>query len=354
MPYRVEELDSSYVQEENIVLILGRTIILKMIENKQITDLLNTENSKKFVSIKNLCNDEIRLLIDKLMEKEVYLTAPSWLKKLMQGKDKLAQLEPALKWFGEITRDIAQSELAKVMAKKLVEESKLDEELLKREDLRADLLFRVKGEINTKQLKNYESNLQSIAKKIKEKTGFRILEPSTLFICPNCKVVLDEKEIDSKKCLSCNKEIGEAERIPIYKVGENIKKIWFNNLWFEAYVGKLLEKLGWKTWVSVNVIGTSGVLHQIDVLAIHKSKGTVLVAECKTGKVSRNEVFNFCTKIGDIKAHMAILALIDELPDPATREFVRKNPAIIRLENMKNLNEDNVLSDLRKKFEIKT
>jgi hypothetical protein len=35
MPYRVELLDSSYVDEENIVIVLGRNIILKIIENPQ-------------------------------------------------------------------------------------------------------------------------------------------------------------------------------------------------------------------------------------------------------------------------------------------------------------------------------
>ena len=153
--------------------------------------------------------------------------------------------------------------------------------------------------------------------------------------------------------MSCNKEIGEVERIPIYKVRENIKKIWFNNLWFEAYLGKLLEKLGWKTWVGVYVMGALGVPHQIDVLGIRQSKGIVLAVECKTGKFSRNDVFNFCTKIGDIKAHIAILALLEELPDPATREFVKKNPAIIRLENMKNIDEKEIFSKLETAFDLK-
>ncbi|MCJ7632340.1 restriction endonuclease [Candidatus Bathyarchaeota archaeon] len=340
--------------EENIVVIIGRTIIIKMIENKQTSDLLNIQDVNKFVSIKNLCNDDVRLLIRRLMEKEAYLIAPSWIKELIQNKDKLAQLEPVLKWFGHVMGNIMNSEFAKTLEKQIIEENKIDEELLKREDLRSDLLFRVKGKINKKQLVKYEKELLSIDKEIQDKTGYRALEPSTIFICPHCRVIITEQEIESKKCLSCSKEILDAERIPIYKVNENIKKIWFNNLWFEAYLGKLLRKLGWKTWVDVYVMGASGVSHQIDVLGIHQGKGIVLAVECKTGKFSRNDVFNFCTKIADIKAHMAILALLEELPDQATREFVKKNPAIIRLENMRNLNEDDILSDLKMRFDIKT
>jgi Holliday junction resolvase len=98
-------------------------------------------------------------------------------------------------------------------------------------------------------------------------------------------------------------------------------------------------------------MGASGILHEVDVLAIRK--GTVLVCECKTGKVSRNDVFNFCTKASDLKAHISILALVDELPEPQTREFLKKNPAIIRIENMGKKKEIEVLNDLRQRLLIK-
>ena len=64
-------------------------------------------------------------------------------------------------------------------------------------------------------------------------------------------------------------------------------------------------------------------------------------------------MFNFCTKVGDLKAHVSILALIGNLPESETREFVKKNPAIIRLEDMGKMKEVDILTDLRQSLSIK-
>jgi hypothetical protein len=164
---------------------------------------------------------------------------------------------------------------------------------------------------------------------------------------------LFSNEIASKKCLSCNETIGEEqiERIPISKIPDEIKTLWRSNLWFEAYFANLLRRLNFQTWVGIHAMGASGILHEIDILAIRR--GVVIVGECKTGKVSRNDVFNFCTKISDLKAHVSILALIKELPEPETREFVRRNPAIIRLENMGKRKEEEILHELDQRLSLK-
>lgn len=346
MPFEVVELDSSYVKEENIKIILGRTIILKMTMNKQTQALLTDDDVKKFVSIRNLCNDHIRSLIIKLIEQETYLTAPSLVQSLMQEKDKLEMIKQAIDFMNRIMGPIMGSKFYKAMEKQVSEEERF-QELLEQEDLLADLLLRAKGEIDKRQLQEYENRLLTIDKEIEEKTGLSLLVPSTLFICPNCKVILGDREIANKKCYICKKDISrKKERIPISKMHDKIRYVWLTNLWFEAYVAGLLRKLGWETWIDVNVMGASGILHQIDVLGINKKFGTVLVVECKTGKISRNDVFTFSTKTQDIKAHNSILALIEELPEPETRTFVTKNPMIILLENMGNRTENEILEYL--------
>ena len=79
-------------------------------------------------------------------------------------------------------------------------------------------------------------------------------------------------------------------------------------------------------------MGASGMLHEVDVLAIRDE--SVIACECKTGKVTRNDVFNFFTKVSDLKVNLSILVLIHSFPEPETRRFVKRNPAIIGLENM--------------------
>jgi hypothetical protein len=350
------ELDSS-VREENPTIILGKNIVLKIIEDSDKQGLLRNNTVKRFVSIPNLFNNEMRRLIDSLLEQEAYLTAPSFLQMLMQGKDRLEALAPHLQWLEQILAPLMESKMLKVIKESTqgaITEDEFEKLSKQRPDLVADFMFRVKGQINKEQRLEYERKLLSIDKEIEKKTGFRITVPSVLFVCPKCKKLLFSNEIANKKCLSCNKAINEERigRIPISKIPDEIKILWQSNLWFEAYFANLLRKLDFQTWVGVHAMGASGILHEVDVLAIRR--GAVVVSECKTGKVARNDVFNFCTKMSDLKVHVSILALIKELPEPETREFVKRNPAIIRLENMGQKKEEEILAELDQRLSLKT
>jgi len=352
MPIHIEELDSS-AREENPTIILGKNILIKIVEDPNKQAFLKNRLVKKLLSIPDLCNDDTRKLIDNLLVHEAYLTAPSFAQTLMQHRDKLEDLAASSQWFMQALAPLMKSKMWKALEKSAQQTVEDDEKLLKKEDLRADLLRRVKGQINKKNLQKLEKELISIDKQIEGKTGISLTEPSVLFMCSKCKSILFENEISNKKCLSCNRKITEenVQRIPIIKVPLEIRQVWQSNLWFEAYFANLLRKLGCKTWVGVHAMGVSGILHEVDVLAIRN--GTIIVCECKTGKVSRNDVFNFCTKVSDLKSHISILALIGELPEPETREFVRKNPAIIRLESMGQMSEVAILDDLKNRLSIK-
>jgi len=105
----------------------------------------------------------------------------------------------------------------------------------------------------------------------------------------------------------------DVERVPIHRIAEPVKRLWVKDFWFEAYMAKLFEKLGWTTWTAVHIMGSSGVPHEIDVLA--RKESNVVVVECKTGDVSRNHVFTFLTKTQDLKVNLGILALMRALPE---------------------------------------
>jgi len=42
--------------------------------------------------------------------------------------------------------------------------------------------------------------------------------------------------------------------------------------------------------------------------------------------------------------------MINELPEPETREFIRKNPSIISLEHLCKDEEDNIIKELEKRL----
>ena len=343
------ELDST-IREENPTIILGKSILIKIVENPNKQEVLRNRLVKRLVSIPDLCNDDMRQLIENLLNREACLSAPAFVQALMKHKAKFEESMAAMQWFTQAFAPIMKSKMTKAFEKSVHKSLKDDEKLLKQEDLRADLFLRVKGQINKKNLQKLEKEIISIDKNIERKSGFRLTEPSVLFVCSKCKSILYENEISTKKCLSCNRKITEesVQRIPIVKVPLEIRQVWQSNLWFEAYFAHLLQKLRFKTWTGIHVMGTSGIQHEVDVLAI--KNGTVIMSECKTGKVSRNDVFNFCTKLGDVKTHVSILALIKDLPEPETREFVRKNLSIITIENMGKMKEADILAYLKQRL----
>ena len=349
MPISIIELDSS-TKEEYTTLILGKNILLKIIEDSKKQSLLENNVVKNLVSIPDLCHDGIRLLVEELIQKEDSIV-PHWTRTFeMEGitlphETALSDDDTPL----NVTWDEVDEKISNVRVKP---ETAIPLEELQRGI--SELLYTIAGKTSRTDLEIENKKLVSIGNKFKTKTGFEILVPSNLLRCPECQIILSTKEFSgSKKCYICKKEIKreDAERIYIHKVNDQVKNVWERNLWFEAYLARLLRKLDCRTWTGVHVMGASGILHEVDVLAIRD--GTVLIAECKTGKVSRNDVFNYCTKIGDLKSHISILALIKKLPEPETREFVKKNPAIIRLENMGKMKEVDILSELRDRLSIK-
>ncbi len=150
------------------------------------------------------------------------------------------------------------------------------------------------------------------------------------------------------KCFICGNVFGrkDALRIHIHKVKDSIAKVWNKNVWLEDYVARLLKEVGWQTWSHVNVLGASGLRHEIDVLGVKGSN--VLISECKTGQVTRQQVFNFWTKVYDLRSHVSLLALVGKLPEPETREFVTKNPSMALLEGLGEMKRQDIREVLSK------
>lgn len=357
MPISLIPLDST-VTKENITVLIGKNILLEIIEDPAIQTLLDDKLVKGFIKAPNLCHDDVRFLIDELFREEVLMGAPNAVMsffELAQSPEFEALLSIAKK-AESFMQDFVNSEFQKTIWKEFEKFIQAKFDKMPKEEMerfKADILRRTIGKADMKAVQDGNQRIILIGEKIQEKTGIDILVPSSLLLCPKCKVILSIGEFrGSKKCYICSESVKREsmERIPINQVHDRIREIWRRNIWFEAYMARLLRKLGFKTWTSVHVMGASGILHEVDVLAIRK--GTVLMCECKTGKVSRNHVFNFNTKIGDLKAHVSVLALVGELPEPETREFVKKNPAIISLENMGKMMESEVLKHLGQKLSI--
>ena len=301
-------------------------------------------------------NDEVRELINNLLREDKSLNSIINLKSTFLKSVLNKTLTESNKIHKTITKKESQREGRKYLSQeRLIWPRESLQELISIvfQDLFIHLdKVDLKEEIREKILE-HRKKLWDIDEKIKEITGFRITVPFVLLACDKCKNILSPKEISENRCLVCNEplNIEKIEYIPIYKVPDEIKAIWNSNLWFEAYVAKMLRRLNFQTWIGVHCMGASGIMHEVDVLAIRD--GTIVIAECKTGKITRNDVFNFCTKISDLKAHVSILALIKELPEPETREFIRKNRTIVMLENIGKKKEEEIFNELKQGLSLK-
>lgn len=358
MPITIKELDSS-TRQEKITLILGKNILLKMIENPETQSLLEDKVVKAFVSIPGLCNENVRSLIQGILKEESLVGAPSFIRTL---KDRYEDgtLESTVKVadsLKDFTDAVNSSLMSKIFEDEIGDSLKRAMKKLSKEDiesLRSEMMRNLVGTIDEKSVESSNERLLSLGTKLKKRMGPEILVPADLLLCPKCKTLISATDfVGETKCYVCQIDVSRknVKRINIYRMNDKVKKVWEKNLWFEAYFAGLLRKLCCETWTGVNIMGASGILHEVDVLAIRDE--TVIACECKTGRVSRNDIFNFYTKASDLKAHISILAMIHGFPEPETKRFVKKNPAIISLENMGKREETEIVQDLDRRLSMK-
>ena len=184
------ELDSS-TREDNPTIIIGKNILLKIIENPEKKAFLNKSLVKKFVSVNNLANVEVKSLIDKLMEQDAYLTAPSFFQVLLKNKDLLDTLLKGMQPLAKFFAPIKKSEIFKMPF--LGDEAfadAIEKRLKENEELLQDFMFHIKGEVDPKIIEKHEKKLLALDRKLKKRIGLRLTTASTLFVCPKCNAVL--------------------------------------------------------------------------------------------------------------------------------------------------------------------
>ena len=338
--------------EKNAKAIYEKNVLLKIVESPRSKDLIRNKYSKKLLSLPNLCTYEIRNLVDTLVKMDAVLTFPSIINNLLQiskGFDKIKEFEDPFKSLYEgLKKTKIVKRLENTMEKSLTNNLKdeFEKMTVKEKERFTFNFFSNFGFILTKeQLIKKSIQMEEINKELETMSGQGLLTSTEVNLCPKCDIVFDENVFDT--CIMCGKTPTKEtlRSISIGRVPKQIAEMWSSNLWFEAFFAGVLSDIGWKkNWTNIHVLGSSGMMHEIDVLSI--KKGRVFVCECKTGRTSRKDIFNFWAKLSDIKAHYGILALLGNLPDPETREFVQKNPSIICLEYMGTMKDQFIIDEL--------
>lgn len=188
----------------------------------------------------------------------------------------------------------------------------------------------------TERLDYYRKTILGNSQKIKEiENDIKVYpaEDHREYFCSDCQAYLGPLDEDlPNQCQGCGAgttdRLGQSEVIR-YLSGE--VRDYLQGLWLEDYIAKIFKKIGWKSWTSSMVMGSSGTDHQIDVLAIDTSMGKVTIVECKLG-AEAGDPYKFAAQFSDIQPTFGLFIVIKELMNPAAKSFLAKKPGLKLLE----------------------
>jgi hypothetical protein len=182
-------------------------------------------------------------------------------------------------------------------------------------------------------------------KNLNDQFKANVSEPHMLVFCGHCSAFLGEEGDPAgpiQVCRICETALSKGERVGVYYPESEVSK-YLEGYWFEDYVAKFLENSGWTVRTGILVMGTSGVSHEVDILA--SKANFILVGECKTERVvAREGIFNFVTKASDIGGSIMPLFSLSRVGDEEGREFLRKKPGFKLVDDLSSIG-DSGLSD---------
>ena len=136
----------------------------------------------------------------------------------------------------------------------------------------------------------------------KKNINLSILSGITIYFCKKCNNFISLGKFKRCEC-SCGEKVdkvSQVDQIPVHYFNEKLNKFLESNYWFEHGVDYILRKKNLQTKVGYDVLGNSGVWHEIDNIAYCKNENYRFFCECKISKVTEKDVFIFSGKMVDI------------------------------------------------------
>lgn len=310
----IESLDDS-AQEKDIMIIVKDGLVLKYFPPTKHPIVGTSHQLQKYIKTSDLLTN------DKIREK---------ISQTMKNSEEINQL-------------LAQNvKYIEYIQKRLVDKgsdpgnTKL-EEMIKQ--LNQELLF----------------NIYRLSKEIQSAEKEVDIYPAAIhsfYFCKQCRGFLAESlEFIKDRCEICKASTTSIEpKIYKYLDGKTIN--YFKGIWFEDYIAKIFQKMGWKTWCHGSVMGVSGILHPIDVMAIEPNKSIILMAECKTGKWGNKDLFSFGGRYHDITCNLGLFLSIQECPEQEGRSYIEKTPGLHLLDKLDHLRDEQVVEKINKAVNI--
>lgn len=309
MAITLEQLDGEYI-DQNISILVGKNFILKFMPEKSVFD--SSEYLKRFINTPDL-------LIDPLYPKVRNIVGMS--------KEMADLLSQSIK---------TSEECARMMGG----ESQDEELYAKIREFYLGKLKDVQGKIIGK---------SEEIKKIEKETGLFLGQDNNLYFCENCNAYLgDSFETLPEKCSTCQSDTNWGKNNKTVRYLDARVSSYLNGLWLEDYIAKLFHDLGWKTWCHGSTMGSSGIVHQVDILAINSNDGRVLVCECKTAKILKEHIFDISTQFYDIKGSYGFLFSLDTVSNDRLTEYMKRTAGLCLIDNLKVKSDKDIIDQMSK------
>jgi len=199
-------------------------------------------------------------------------------------------------------------------------------------------------------LKTLNRKIENSISSFEQKKGIdlNILSSTSVYFCKNCNKILSLNKFKPQKCM-CEKQItkvSQVEQIPVHHFNLNMINFLEYNYWLEFAIDYILKRKNFITLIGQEVLGNSGVCHEIDNIAYCPNENYRFFCECKNSEVKENDIFIFSGKMIDIGGTKGyIFTTSENVSDKIKRLARSKNIDII--ENVLSKDLDILLNEIK-------
>ena len=163
--------------------------------------------------------------------------------------------------------------------------------------------------------------------KIEDRLQLYLADTHDLSFCNNCSAYVGlMTEGLPEECRACGetiiRDIEKSEKVR-YLVGK--VRNYLQGIWFQDYLAKVLNNMGWEVWVECEVMGSAGVYHPIDILAL--KDGKIVIIECKRTPKG-DDAFKLAVRFFDIHPSFGVLASFNELESKHGKSLLSKTSGL--------------------------
>lgn len=302
---------------------------------------------KNFINTKLLLNNDFNKLYSKILEKSKEVL--SYFNVIEVAEDDLFRNS----FYFFIKKNLSKSDYYKsslIFQRKLRHPSRIKDEGAKKE-LILEVIKDDCKEIK-KRLKNLNRQIENSISHFELKKGIdlNILSSSSVYFCKKCNKILSIDKFKPQKCI-CEEQItrvSQTEQIPIHHFNQNVINFLEYNYWLEFAFDYILKRKNLITLIGQEVLGNSGVCHEIDNIAYCPKENYKFFCECKNSEVKESDIFIFSGKMIDIGGTKGyIFTTSEKVSDKIKRLARSKNIDII--ENVLNKDLNSLLNEIKER-----